>query len=136
MSFDETEESVQIDPELRMEEEDERDDDDEDEMSAAMLKIEEQQREFVLGVQTLIEPLINENPEHRTSIETTAEGILGLIEGNAPDEGYILVKRTSAEMAMVPCTRQVYEEHLRDFTDPDGLDISVGLSSMFNDVNT
>jgi hypothetical protein len=134
MSFDETEDSVEIDPELRMEDAEDLDDDEED-TSAAAVKIEEQQREFVLGVQTLIEPLIIENPEHRTSIETTAEGILGLIEGNGRDEGYILVKRTHAELAMVPCTRQVYEEHLRDFVDDDGLDISVGLSSMFNDVN-
>lgn len=125
---------VVVDPELEME--DREEEDDEDETTEADRTIEELQREFVKGVQAVIEPLVEANPEHRTSIESTAEGILGLIEGNGQDEGYILVKRTEANLAMVPCTRDVYAEHLRDFADPTGLDISVGLLSIFDDVNS
>lgn len=128
-----SEDEVILDPELEM---DDEDDTDEDETSGAIAVIEELQREFVQGVQKVIEPLIEANPEHRGSIEATAEGVLGLIEGNGLDEGYILVKRTEADLAMVPCSREVYQEHLRDFADPTGLDISVGIAAMFNDINS
>jgi hypothetical protein len=125
--------AVVVDPELEMEDREEEDD---EETTEADRTIEEQQRELIEGIQHIIEPLIEANPEHRPSIESTAEGILGLIEGNGRDEGYILVKRTDADMAVVPCTRAVYEEHLRDFVTPEGLDISVGLLSIFDDVNS
>lgn len=128
-----SEDEVILDPELEM---DDADDVEEDELSGAFAVIEELQREFVQGVQKVIEPLTEANPEHRGSIEATAEGVLNLIEGNGLDEGYILVKRTEADLAMVPCSREVYQEHLRDFADPTGLDISVGIAAMFNDINS
>ena len=127
---------VLIDPELELDDDERDDDDDEEELSKAEETIVEFQREFIGNVQTIMEPIIAANPEHRGSIEATAEGIVGLIEGNGRDEGYILVKRTEEDLAMVPCTRAVYEEHLRDFVDPTGLDLSVGLSSLFNDINS
>ena len=131
---DDDEVGVVVDPELEME--DREDDEDEDETTEADKVIDELQREFVQAIQAVIDPLVASNPEHRGSIEATTEGILGLIEGNGVDEGYILVKRTEPGLAMVPCTREVYEEHLRDFADPTGLDISVGLLSIFDDVNS
>lgn len=122
---------VIVDPELEMEE---REDDDEEVLPHAVVKIQELQTEFVQGVQKVMEPLITQNPEHRGSIEATAEGILGLIEGGL-DDGYVLVKREDANFAMVPATREVYEEHLRDDVEPTGLDLSRGLLAMFDDVN-
>ncbi len=124
---------VLVDPELEMEESEEEDD--EEELTESARAIEDLQREFIQGVQKVIEPLVESNPDHRASIEAAAEGVVSLIEGNGLDEGYILVKRTDADLATVPCSRSVYEEHLRDFADPTGLDISVGLAAMFNDVN-
>jgi len=132
MSYD-NDDDVVVDPELVMEERDE--DDDEEILSPAVQKIQELQTEFVQGVQKVLEPLITQNPEHRGSIEATAEGILGLIEGGA-DDGYLLVKREDANFAMVPCAREVYEEHLRDDVEPTGLDLSRGLLAMFDDVNS
>lgn len=123
---------VVVDPELEIED---RDDADEDDTPVAVQRIQELQREFISSVQTVMEPLIVANPEHRGSIEATAEGILSVIEGNGRDEGYVLVKRDDANFAMVPCVREVYEEHLRDFVDATGLDIAVGLTAMFDDVN-
>jgi hypothetical protein len=123
---------VIVDPELEMEERE--DDDDEEVLPPAVVKIQELQTEFVQGVQKVMEPLITQNPEHRGSIEATAEGILGLIEGGV-DDGYVLVKREDANFAMVPATREVYEEHLRDDVEPTGLDLSRGLLAMFDDVN-
>lgn len=132
MSYD-NDDDVVIDPELVMEERDE--DDDEEAVPPAVQQIRELQREFVQNVQSAIEPLINANPEHIVSIEATAESILGLIEGGA-DDGYLLVKREDANFAMVPCAREVYEEHLRDDVEPTGLDLSRGLLAMFDDVNS
>ncbi|ARV77462.1 hypothetical protein FDI21_gp249 [Pseudomonas phage Noxifer] len=123
---------VTIDPELEMED---REEEDEDDTPVAVQRIQDLQREFIHSVQMVMEPLVVANPEHRGSIEATAEGILQVIEGNGSDEGYVLVKRDDANFAMVPCVKEVYEEHLRDFVDATGLDISVGLTSMFDDVN-
>jgi hypothetical protein len=134
MSYDDSETDVVVDPELRMADEDDSDDD--DDTPQAILRIQEQQREFVQRIQTVIEPIITENPTHRGSVEATVEGVLGLIEGGPDDFGYVLTKRDDANFAMVPCTLEVYEEHLRDFVDATGLDISQGLLSMFDDVNS
>lgn len=133
MSYDNEDDDVVVDPELVMEEREDEDDDEEN-LSPALQKIQELQTEFVQGVQKVMEPLIAQNPEHRGSIEATAEGILGLIEGGA-DDGYLLIKREDANFAMVPTTREVYEEHMRDDVEPTGLDLSRGLLAMFDDVN-
>lgn len=125
---------VAIDPELEIEEA--RDLEDEEEaVSPAVVKIQELQREFVASVQAVIEPIVAENPANRGAVEATVEGIFGLIEGNGADDGYVLVKREDANFAMVPSTREVYEEHLRDDLEPTGLDLSRGLLAMFDDVN-
>lgn len=109
---------------------------DEDEaLETAQRQIEEEQVEFINGCLAVMELYKEKNPTHLESIEGVAEGIIGLIEGNSSDEGYVLVKRTDADFAVLPCSRQVYEEHLRDFPTGVGHDLSDGLLATFNDIN-
>lgn len=110
--------------------------DDDAEGDAAQHVIEEQQREFVNACMVVMETHLEKNPEHRESIEGVTEGIIRVIEGNGEDEGYLLVKRTDADLALLPCTRQVYDEHMRDFPNGVGHDLSGGLLAMFEDINS
>lgn len=126
-------EEIYLDPELLNDEDAEADlEDDSDE---GAVHIARQQREFVDGCLSVMEHYKEKNPEHVESIEGVTEGILGLIEGNGAEDGYLLVKRVDADFAMVPCTRLVYEEHLRDDPEGPGHDLAVGLLSLFNDIN-
>lgn len=107
-----------------------------EDIETAERRREEEQLEFLTEVRSVMESQLEAHPGQWPVIESTAEGILNLIEGAGEGDGYVLIKRNDMTEGLLPCTASVYEAHLIDYPDTTPVDISSGLLMAFEDINS